>query len=180
MGLDQRSVFFEEWLRSLREQYKHVVRIGDSVTLPTLTAVMQNVGFGDEELAQLRVEATMRVEDVSADFRPDLDILETSPGAIAQATESARPPSPAPEVGPGDDEEQHELQEAEETAQELLQVGPVSEAVNDVIEEPDPQSFEDSLSQADTALEADLEMAEDRRDEPDERDADNPQQMSLF
>ena len=48
--MDQRSVFFEEWLQSLREQYKHVVRHGDLVTLPTLSAVMGRVGFSEDEL----------------------------------------------------------------------------------------------------------------------------------
>ena len=34
--MDQQSVFFEEWMRSLREQYKYVVRSRDRVTLPSL------------------------------------------------------------------------------------------------------------------------------------------------
>ena len=66
--MDSDSVFFEEWLRSLREQYKHVVRSGDAVTLPTLTAVLENLGFGEDELAQLRLDATMRVDDTADDF----------------------------------------------------------------------------------------------------------------
>lgn len=33
--MDQQSVFFEEWMRSLREQYKYVVRSRDRVTLPS-------------------------------------------------------------------------------------------------------------------------------------------------
>ena len=37
--MDQRSVFFDDWLSSLREQYKYVLRQDDRVTLPSLTTV---------------------------------------------------------------------------------------------------------------------------------------------
>ena len=70
------SVFSEEWRACLREQYKHVIRNDDQITLPSLTRVMQRVGFGEDELSQLRVQATMRIEDVPDDFVPDLDILQ--------------------------------------------------------------------------------------------------------
>ena len=70
--MDQRSVFFEEWLRSLREQYKHVVRTDDQLTLRSLTAVMHNVEFGEAELTQLRLEATMHVDDVGTDYVADV------------------------------------------------------------------------------------------------------------
>ena len=76
--MDPRSVFHEEWLRSLREQYKHIVRNDDRVTLPSLTAVMQRLGFRDDELAQLRIEATMHMDDVGEDFSADMNILNES------------------------------------------------------------------------------------------------------
>ena len=46
---------------------------------------MQKLGFGEEELAQLRVEATMHVDDdIPADFRPDYaDPLEPKAAASA-------------------------------------------------------------------------------------------------
>jgi hypothetical protein len=69
------SVFSDEWRACLREQYKHVIRANDVVTRTSLTDVMIQVGFGEDELAQLRLEATLRVEDVPEDFVPDLDIL---------------------------------------------------------------------------------------------------------
>ncbi|MCY3866747.1 MAG: hypothetical protein OXG68_15015, partial [Chloroflexi bacterium] len=62
--MNPKSVFHEEWLRSLREQYKHVVRNDDRVTLSSLTAVMHDVGFRESELTQLRIEATMHVDEV--------------------------------------------------------------------------------------------------------------------
>jgi len=79
------SVFSEDWRACLREQYKHVIRENDQITLPSLTSVMQRVGFSDDELAQLRVEATMRADEVAEDFVPDLEILNTA----AQVPEAA-------------------------------------------------------------------------------------------
>lgn len=70
------SVFSDEWRRCLREQYKYVIRNDDRVTLPSLTHVLNQVGFTEDELTQLRVEATMRVEDNPEDFVPDLSLLQ--------------------------------------------------------------------------------------------------------
>lgn len=70
------SVFTDEWRRCLREQYKYVIRNQDRVTRPSLTDVLHSVGFTDDELRQLEIEATMRVEDVPDDFVLDLDILQ--------------------------------------------------------------------------------------------------------
>ena len=70
------NLFADDWHDCLREQYMHVIRQDDHITLNTLTGVMHQVGFSDTELAELRVQATMHVDDVGADFVPDLDILE--------------------------------------------------------------------------------------------------------
>ncbi len=71
------NVFLDDWRECLRAHYMHVVRNNDFVTLPSLTVVMKNSGFGDSELAELRVRATMHVDDVGADHVPDLHILDT-------------------------------------------------------------------------------------------------------
>ncbi len=178
--MDSRSVFFDEWLRSLREQYKHVVRSNDMVTLPTLTAVMQNVGFGEEELAQLRVEATMHVDDVAEDFKPDMQILDPVPAphpaeclcpqcmTIDEAAHDAdgQPVAPDQEAASAD-------------TGHTFAVAPLNPADD---EEPDPLTFEDSLdtragiddAEADAPRSADDESA-DADDDPDA-----PAQMSLF
>ncbi len=70
------TIFSDDWRACLREQYKHVIRVNDRITRQSLTGVMYQVGFTDDELAYLRVQATMRVEDMPDDFVPDLDILE--------------------------------------------------------------------------------------------------------
>lgn len=73
------SVFSDEWRRCLREQYKHVIRTNDKVTKPSLTRVLYQIGFTDDELRQLAVEATLRTEDMPDDFVPDLEILQPPP-----------------------------------------------------------------------------------------------------
>jgi hypothetical protein len=83
------SVFTDDWRQCLREQYKHVIRTNDEVTRPSLTRVLYSVGFTDDELRQLAVEATMHVDDVPEGFVPDLDVLVPPP-----ATEPAFQPHP--------------------------------------------------------------------------------------
>ena len=78
------SVFSEEWRKCLREHYKTVIREGDHVTLDSLRLVMAEVGFGEDELRQLQVEATMRADEVADDFTPDLDILKPQAAASAE------------------------------------------------------------------------------------------------
>ncbi|MBZ0281544.1 MAG: hypothetical protein K8L97_12465 [Anaerolineae bacterium] len=71
------NVFAEDWLDCLRSHYMHVIRTNDRVTLPSLTIVMGQAGFNESELAELRVRATMHVDDIGADFVPDMDVLES-------------------------------------------------------------------------------------------------------
>ena len=73
------NVFADEWRDCLRAHYMHVVRTEDHVTLPTLTVVMHQAGFNDSELAELRVRATLRTEQVADDFVPQLDVLADAP-----------------------------------------------------------------------------------------------------
>jgi hypothetical protein len=73
------NVFADEWRDCLRAHYMHVVRTEDHVTLPTLTVVMHQAGFNDSELAELRVRATLRTEQVANDFVPQLDVLADAP-----------------------------------------------------------------------------------------------------
>ncbi|MCU0511230.1 MAG: hypothetical protein MUE40_01540 [Anaerolineae bacterium] len=69
--MTERSIFFEEWRRCLCEHYRHVIRTGDDVTRRSLVKVLERVGFTDDELRQLYLEATLRAEDMPADFVPD-------------------------------------------------------------------------------------------------------------
>jgi hypothetical protein len=72
------SPFADDWRDCLREQYKHVVREDDKLTKPSLALVLNQVGFGEDELRELEVRATIRADDLPEDFQPDLQVLEPS------------------------------------------------------------------------------------------------------
>ena len=72
------SIFAEEWRDCLRAHYTYVVKMNDRGTEKTLRGVMFEAGFTDAELKELTVRATMHVDDVGADFVPDMDLLETA------------------------------------------------------------------------------------------------------
>ncbi|MCC6614022.1 MAG: hypothetical protein IT320_11140 [Anaerolineae bacterium] len=108
--MKQRSIFAEEWRECLRAHYTHVVRIQDVSTERTLISVMQEAGFSDADLAELRLQATMHMDDVDPDFQPD-------PATVAMIQASApkeEPPlPPVAEVTDVDDEETDEAEEEE-------------------------------------------------------------------
>lgn len=176
--MDQRSVFFEEWIRSLREQYKHVVRQDDRVTLPTLTAVMVDVGFSEDELAHLRVEATMHVDDIGSDHVADMEILEQT---LPHAAECLCPVCARNNDSYSDIDDQPLPIEPE---QERVGPGNVfsAEALENIEtsktnDEPSPLTFEDSLAAEETEARDDENLVDSG---DDDEDVDKPQQMSLF
>lgn len=176
--MDQRSVFFEEWIRSLREQYKHVLRQDDRVTLPTLTAVMTDVGFSDEELAQLRAEAARRVDEPGSDLAADMAILEHT---LPHAAECRCPLCSSIDEGPLVANERSPSLSAKQgsmaAGSAFPAAAPAITASKDADDEPDPQTFEDSLA----ARENDASDGVDDVDaDDDEAEVDRPQQMSLF
>lgn len=74
--MNRQSPFSEEWRSCLREHYKQTVRENDRATLETLSGVMNSVGFREDDLKALYLEATMRTEDMPDGFVPPLDLLE--------------------------------------------------------------------------------------------------------
>jgi hypothetical protein len=76
-----KSPFADDWRSCLRAHFIHVIRTNDVRTEPTLTGVLLKAGFSEAELRDLKLCATMHVDDVPADFVPDLEILqpETAP-----------------------------------------------------------------------------------------------------
>jgi hypothetical protein len=91
------NVFGDEWYECLEAHYMHVIRTNDKVTEPSLTYVLvKQVGFTEAQLAELRVKATMRAEDMPDDFVPDMSVLEAVEAAAEEATFSiAVPEMPA-------------------------------------------------------------------------------------
>src|SRR5690606_19075090 len=71
------SVFSEEWRACLREHYMYVIRQQDTRTERSLLTVMHETNFDDAELHELRVRATMHVDDMPADFVPDMTTLNS-------------------------------------------------------------------------------------------------------
>jgi len=178
--MDPQSVFHEEWLRSLREQYKHVVRNDDRVTLDSLSKVMSKVGFRESELTQLRIEATMHVDEVGTDFRADLQILGEHKAAQAHPAECLCPDCVKVDESQFDAEGQPLAPEPESHHDKKRRVFPSADITE--IDEPDaaePVTFEDSVA-------ADALQSEEGESEPaddgdeGESDPDAPEQMSLF
>jgi hypothetical protein len=153
------AVFAEEWRACLREQYKYVVRSNDARTLETLTGVMHEVGFMDDELQELQVQATMRADEMPEDYQPDLDILEPTVY-----------PAVAVEEAPGDDDEA----EAALTAADLLAMEAEIEAQQATIDTDDEADTDDAETDDDeTASAADADS-----DSPPDEAA--PMQLDLF
>ncbi len=196
--MEPRSVFFEEWLRSLREQYKLVLRQDDRVTLSSLTAIMLDIGFSEDELAQLRIEATMHVDAVGADYVADMEILDHAPAPAASlrpvgastgearpAADNQQPSSEAEDPEEKSDEPASQFPSAalEENAAQETSVSSASaetEEIDDVDEEPIPLTFADSLVlqenqvNEEEADEADIkaDFNEDRGDSVEDADED--------
>lgn len=80
-----KSPFSDDWRDCLRAHFTYTVRMQDVRTEHTLTAVMQEIGFAEAEMRELRVLATLRAEDMPPDFVPDLEAL-----AVQAPPEAAR------------------------------------------------------------------------------------------
>ncbi len=91
------SPFAEDWRDCLRAQYQHVLRNQDSVTERTLVGVLQEVGFGDGELAEIKVLATLRADELPPGFMPDLDALKAEAVEQLQQQAAGLPAEPVPE-----------------------------------------------------------------------------------
>lgn len=76
------NVFDNEWRDCLRHHFMYIVRTQDVTTEKSLVAVMQEVGFSDSDLAELRVLATMRADALPDDFVPDLAVLKQGEPAV--------------------------------------------------------------------------------------------------
>ena len=149
-------------------------------TLSSLTAVMRSVGFRDDELAQLRIEATMHVDNVGEDFSPDLDILANTGLARAHPAECACPECVTVDESKFDSEGQPISPDPEAVDYQAGQVFPVAEIDgNDDRELVDSITFEDSLA-AEESSERDEAAESAAEADESEADPDAPQQMSLF
>lgn len=125
--MSQGSIFADEWRDCLREHYMYVIRERDDITRPTLTKVMFEAGFSEDELAELRVRATMRADDMPDDFVPDLDVLEAKIQPV--------PEIPTVEVPTPD-----EIAEDEPSVDEMVALEAEEPEAEGEIEEEDPDA----------------------------------------
>ena len=97
--------FADDWRESLRAHYMHVIRVEDKVTERTLSRILLRLNFTEAELAEMRVLATMRTEDMDEGFVPDFEAVEAMIAAETQAVQqeiasdsapTAPPPAEAP------------------------------------------------------------------------------------
>ncbi len=118
--MSKESIFKDEWRECLRAHYMDVVRRDDQITLKSLLRVMRDTGFGDDELAELRVRATLRIEDVPEDFVPDMHIFQVNADVAT-----------SPDIAPQPDNEPHDIEDeiVDVVQEEILE--PVESTVED-------------------------------------------------
>jgi hypothetical protein len=155
--MSDNNIFADDWRDCLRAHYSHVVRTEDHVTEPSLHKVMNAAGFSESELAEMRVRATMRADEMPDGFEPDLDILAEAPPEVAEAPAEVSFMMAVPEIPAA---------EAEPTA--ILEETAADEAEPFSVEEEAPvDEAEPAPADEGTFYEAD-------------DDEDAPQQLSLF
>lgn len=88
------SIFSQDWRDCLDAHYRDVVQRGDSLTEKSLTKVLTELGYREDQLRQMKLYATMRTEDLQADFIPTLEVPsfpsdepEAIPSAVATSEE---------------------------------------------------------------------------------------------
>ena len=92
------SPFASEWRDCLMAHYQNVLHNQDTLTEGTLLGVLQEVGFSEQELAQFKVLATMRADDMGPDFVPDMDALQAEAEEANQWPVANSPEEPQPEA----------------------------------------------------------------------------------
>lgn len=71
------SIFSDEWRQCLVAHYTHTLRSSDHRTERSLRGVMLDIGFSEDDLNRLYIDATAHVDDVPNDFIPDSRFLES-------------------------------------------------------------------------------------------------------
>jgi predicted component of viral defense system (DUF524 family) len=68
------SIFSQDWRDCLDAHYRDVVQRGDTVTESSLSMILYQLGYREDELKEMKLYATMRTENLQADFIPTLDV----------------------------------------------------------------------------------------------------------
>lgn len=175
------NIFVDDWYACMRAHYMHVIRTNDRVTLPSLTVVMKRVGFSESDLAELRVQATMHVDDVGTDFTPDLNILHREDEARVFAVgKTGSAPEPAVQRREEESQIGENLSEAAELPEPDVEVATSSAAVfapsAETVEGAEEPVTEVEMSEEAPQAEAEGFPEIETAEEPPEM----PEQLSLF
>ena len=152
------SPFAGDWRACLQAHYQQVLRNQDHRTEDTLTGVLQQVGFSDAELAEIRLLATIRADEMGPDFVPDFEAVQ------AGMTSFALPPT------------SHESAELQPEPAALETEALDAEFV--LPDEPEPVSFEAAAEEEAPVDDVSLALPPD--EEPPDFRAAGPQQLSMF
>ncbi len=137
------SVFDQEWRDCLRAHYTQVVRNQDTGTERSLHGVMLEAGFREDEIAQLYVQATAHVDDVGADFVPDMGVVAAVELFVAPAVVAPEPEPVAPELEVAPEVDAPEAMEAAPADAEVEAEIPVA-VVKDLVDEEEATIIEDA------------------------------------
>lgn len=83
------SPFADDWRDCLSAHYQFVVRNEDHVAARTLPGILHELGFSDSELAELAIRATMHIDDMPADYVPNVEAVAQAIRAAASAPDAA-------------------------------------------------------------------------------------------
>ncbi len=142
--MSEGRIFADDWRDCLREQYKYVIRQQDHRTEATLTDVLHQVGFTDDELAALRLDATMRADDMPDDYVPE-EVQAAYAGVDVPEASQMVADEPADAVVEADEDAIED--ETPATYDELLEQAEETLAEEEVPGEPDePDDAPEQLS----------------------------------
>ncbi len=97
-----KSPFSDHWRDCLRSHYTYVIHQNDIRTERTLRGVLIEVGFREDEIAELRVMATAHVDDVGADYIPDPALISQIAALSAAAAANEAAANPGGMIGGGE------------------------------------------------------------------------------
>lgn len=109
--MPKESIFQDEWRECMRAHYMDVCHRDDQRTLRSLLRVMVDIGFTDDELAEMRVRATMRADEMPADFVPEMPLFQVGFDGSADTESVPQQAEAEPDFAPS--EELEEIVDAE-------------------------------------------------------------------
>lgn len=70
------DIFGNDWRDCLKAHFMYTIKVGDTLTTESLAGLLLSANIPESVLAELRVRATMHVDEVGKNYEPDLGILD--------------------------------------------------------------------------------------------------------